>query len=82
MVALLSSHLDCTCDPLCKTPCRIKQFVLFRILMLRRSATPTETELHFEYSHMVNEAIEMIIASEDTPKIVIPSIPTDDQTLP
>ena len=50
--------------------------------MLRRSASPTETELHFEYSHMVNEAIEMIIASEDTPKIVIPSIPTDDQTLP
>ena len=82
MVALLSSHLDCTCDPLCKTPCRIKQFVLFRILMLRRSATPTETELRFEYSHMVNDAVEMITASEETPKNLVPSISTDDQGLP
>ena len=49
--------------------------------MLRQSASPTETELHFEYSHMINETIEMATSSEETPKNV-PSIPTDDQALP
>ena len=61
----LSSRVDCTCDPLCKTPCRIKHSVLFRVLMLRRKASPTETELRFEHEHMINEALEMI---EETPK--------------
>ena len=28
--------------------------------MLRRKASPTETELRNEYSHMINEAIDMI----------------------
>ena len=50
--------------------------------MLRRSASPTETELRFEYSHMINDALEMVTASEETPKIVISAIPTDDQALP
>jgi hypothetical protein len=45
--------------------------------MLRRSASPTETELRFEHSRMVNEALEMI--TEQTPKN---SIPTDAQALP
>jgi hypothetical protein len=77
MVALLSSHVDCTCDPLYKTPCRIKNYLLFRVLMLRRKASPTETELRFEYSHMINEALEM--TTEETPKNFIPSISTDVQ---
>ncbi|KAH8992579.1 hypothetical protein EDB86DRAFT_2932149 [Lactarius hatsudake] len=33
--------------------------VLVIVLMLRRKASPTETELRIEYSHMVNEALEM-----------------------
>jgi hypothetical protein len=80
MVTPLSSHVDCTCDPLCKTPCRIKYSVLFRVLMLRRKASPTETELRFEYSHMINEALEMI--TEETPKNFIPSISMDVQDQP
>ena len=28
--------------------------------MLRRKASPTETELRNEYSHMINEALEMV----------------------
>ena len=28
--------------------------------MLRRKAAPTQTELHLEYSQMVNEALELI----------------------
>lgn len=27
--------------------------------MLRRAARPTETDLQFQYSHMINEALEM-----------------------
>ena len=29
------------------------------MLMLRRTARPTETELRFQYSNMINEALEM-----------------------
>ena len=47
--------------------------------MLRRLASPTETELHFEYSHMIKEAIEMVPAGEETPKYFVPTISTDDQ---
>ncbi|KAI9443178.1 hypothetical protein H4582DRAFT_2054248 [Lactarius indigo] len=32
----------------------------FRVLMLRRKASPTETELRIQYSHMIDEAVEMI----------------------
>jgi hypothetical protein len=28
--------------------------------MLRRKASPTETELRFEYSHMIDEALETV----------------------
>jgi hypothetical protein len=31
-----------------------------RVLMLRRKASPTETKLHDQYSHMINEALEMM----------------------
>jgi len=31
-----------------------------RVLMLRRKALPTETELHMQYSHMIDEAIQMV----------------------
>jgi hypothetical protein len=77
--APLSSHADCTFDTLCNRPCRIKHFVLFRVLMLRRKASPTETELHFEHSHMINEALEMI---DVIPKNFIPSTSTDVQGQP
>jgi hypothetical protein len=33
----------------------------FRVLMLRRKASPTETELRNECSHMVKEALEMVL---------------------
>ena len=58
----------------------------FRVLMLRRKASPTETELHVEYSHMVNEALEMIPAVEGRPGDISkgskPPISTDDQAQP
>ncbi|KAN0136678.1 hypothetical protein V8E53_005448 [Lactarius tabidus] len=37
----------------CTLSCRL-------VLMLRRKASPTETELRFEYSHMIDEALETI----------------------
>ncbi|KAN0135260.1 hypothetical protein V8E53_006825 [Lactarius tabidus] len=57
------------------------------VLMLRRKASPTETELRNEYSHMINEALEMIPGDfhrEDTSLGITPlaSISTDAQTLP
>jgi len=52
------------------------------VLMLRRQASPTQTELCVEYSHMDNEAIGMI-AVESPPKETsgrtVPSISTDAQ---
>ena len=54
--------------------------------MLRRKASPTETELHVEYSHMVNEALEMIPVVEGHPGDISKgstlSIPTDAQAQP
>ena len=54
--------------------------------MLRRKASPTETELHVEYSHMVNEALEMIPVVEDHPGDISegskPSISIDAQAQP
>jgi hypothetical protein len=38
----------------------VHSFRFFRVLMLRRKASPTETELRVEHSHMVNEALEMV----------------------
>ncbi|KAF8273614.1 hypothetical protein EI94DRAFT_1715420 [Lactarius quietus] len=55
------------------------------VLMLRRKASPTETELRVEYSHMVNEAIEMIDIEwhlEETSEGLIPSISTNSQAPP
>ncbi|KAH9172011.1 hypothetical protein EDB89DRAFT_1010972 [Lactarius sanguifluus] len=49
------------------------------VLMLRRIASPTETELRIEYSHMVNEALEMITVElhpEETSQDFLPSTPT------
>ncbi|KAI9430245.1 hypothetical protein H4582DRAFT_1530074 [Lactarius indigo] len=49
------------------------------VLMLRRKASPTETELRIEYSHMVNEALEMITVElhpEETSQDFLPSTPT------
>ncbi|KAI0269787.1 hypothetical protein BC834DRAFT_967528 [Gloeopeniophorella convolvens] len=34
------------------------------VLMLRRKASPTDTELHDQLSHMVDEALEMILVEE------------------
>ena len=53
--------------------------------MLRRKASPTETQLRIEYSHMVNEALEMTPVEchpEDISKDPAPSISTDAQAHP
>ncbi|KAH9057517.1 hypothetical protein EDB87DRAFT_1631235 [Lactarius vividus] len=50
------------------------------VLMLRRKASPTETKLRLEYSHMVDDALEMIVVDrcpEDTLESFTPSISTD-----
>jgi hypothetical protein len=36
------------------------QTFFFRVLILRREAYPTETKLHDQYSHMINDAVEMM----------------------
>jgi hypothetical protein len=59
VVASLASLVGCKCDTL-KSPYWLSHCCFFRVLMLRRKASPTETELHVEYSHMVNEALEMV----------------------
>ncbi|KAI9452772.1 hypothetical protein BJY52DRAFT_1418562 [Lactarius psammicola] len=53
------------------------------VLMLRRKASPTETELRVEHSHMVNEALEMIAVErhpEDISEGFVPSISTDEES--
>jgi hypothetical protein len=45
------------------------------VLMLRRKASPTETELRVEHSHMVNEALEMV-------DMEWPSEKTSESTIP
>ena len=69
----------------CKALAGLEMF-FFRVLMLRRKASPTETELHVEYSHMVNEALEMIPVVEDHPGDMSegskPSISIDAQAQP
>ena len=49
--------------------------------MLRRTASPTDTELRVEYSQMINDALEMItfeLHTEETPESFVPSISTTD----
>ena len=52
--------------------------------MLRRKASRTQTELRVEYSHMVNEALEMVDAElpKDTSGGAMPSISTGAQAQP
>lgn len=48
------------------------------MLLLRRKARPTETELHIQYSHMIDEALEMAAVQRtrvDTMSSSIPSLP-------
>jgi hypothetical protein len=57
-------------------------FYFFRVLMLRRQASPAQAELRVEYSHMVNEAIGMTsveLPLKETSGGAIPSISTDTQ---
>jgi len=52
------------------------------VLMLRRAASPTDTELRIEYSQMINRALEMItfeLHPEETSPSFVPSISTDTQ---
>ncbi|KAF8273786.1 hypothetical protein EI94DRAFT_1714927 [Lactarius quietus] len=52
------------------------------VLMLRRKASPTETELRVQYSHMVDEALEMVSGewyTEETSGGSIPSTSTGTQ---
>ncbi|KAI9465531.1 hypothetical protein BJY52DRAFT_587825 [Lactarius psammicola] len=52
------------------------------VLMLRRKASPTETELRIQCSHMVNEALEMIAVEwhpEETSEGYTSSASTDAQ---
>ena len=51
--------------------------------MLRREASPTQTELRLEHSHMIDEALEMItleLHSKGSDGFA-PSISTDVQAL-
>ncbi|KAH9057384.1 hypothetical protein EDB87DRAFT_1106633 [Lactarius vividus] len=53
------------------------------VLMLRRKASPTETKLRLEHSHMVDDALEMIIVEQRPEEIsegVTLSILTDAET--
>jgi hypothetical protein len=53
--------------------------------MLRRKASPTETELRIHYSHMVNEALGKIGVEwhpEEISEGFIPSTSTHAQALP
>ena len=60
-------------------------FYFFRVLMLRRKASPTETELRIHYSHLVDEALQMLsiewhpeeISEDSTPTTTL----TDSHTL-
>ncbi|KAI9452769.1 hypothetical protein BJY52DRAFT_1418559 [Lactarius psammicola] len=55
------------------------------VLMLRRKASPTETELRIEHSHMVNEALEMMAMKWHPEEVLegpIPSISTNDEAQP
>ncbi len=60
----------------------VETFCFLRVLMLRQKASPNETKLRVEHSHMVNEALEMIAVEQHPEEIsegFIPSISTDAQ---
>ena len=70
---------------LCKAPAGSLILFFFSVLMLRRQASPTETQLRIEYSHMVNEALEMVAMEshhEKTPEDFITSTSMDFQAQP
>ncbi|KAI9450448.1 hypothetical protein BJY52DRAFT_1227223 [Lactarius psammicola] len=55
------------------------------LLMLRRKASPTDTDLRIQYSHMVNEALEMVAVEwhpEEVSEGFTPSISTEAQAQP
>jgi len=55
------------------------------VLLLRRKASPTETELHIQYSHMIDEALEMAAVQRsraDTMSSSIPSLQAGPQAVP
>ncbi|KAH8977235.1 hypothetical protein EDB92DRAFT_2108840 [Lactarius akahatsu] len=57
----------------------------FRVLMLRQKASPTETELRLEHSHMINEALEMTTVERHPTKILegfMSPISTDTEAQP
>jgi len=73
MSAVSSSYIRI--PPCCRTE------DISRVLMLRRKARPTETELHVQYSHMINEALEMVAVDKrpgDSTRSLIPSMQSDD----
>ncbi len=41
-------------------PLRAHLFFVLRVLMLRQSASPTETQIRIDYSRAVNEALELV----------------------
>jgi hypothetical protein len=55
----LARPVGCKCDAVEKS-LLVLTFSCFRVLMLRQKASPTETKLRVECSHLVNEALEMI----------------------
>ena len=63
-------------------PLLVQTFCFFRVLALRRIASPTETELRLERSHMVNEALEMIDVQWHSEETSMVSVPTDAQAEP
>jgi len=53
---------------------------VFRVLMLRQKASPTETELRVEHSHMVDAAFEVIRLEplhKETSECLVQSTSTD-----
>ncbi|KAH9002532.1 hypothetical protein EDB86DRAFT_2896405 [Lactarius hatsudake] len=46
------------------------------VLMLRRKASPTETQLHVQYSHMVDEALELVESHPEASEGFMPSSST------
>ena len=58
-------------------PFLVPTLSFYRVLMLRRKASPTQTELRFEHSQMINEALEMIeveLHAKETSDGGLPSI--------
>jgi len=58
---------------------------VFRVLMLRQKASPTETDLRVEYSHMVDAAVEVIRLESrpnKTPESLVQFTSTDAQPQP